>query len=157
MTFSQQPKMSGWREWLALPALNISAIEAKVDTGTRTSVLHVSLIEPFRKQGALWVRFCIQPLPEREDIRIVGVAPISGRQLLKDFEGHDENCFMIKTDLSLGNLCKEIELTLSTQDSEKFRMVLGRTALQEFNLTIDPRRSYLLGGEKPPATVSCPP
>ena len=145
MTLSQQPKITGWREWLALPSLNISAIEAKVDTGTRTSVLHASLIEPFREQGELWVRFCIQPLPEREDIRIVGVAPISGRQLVKDFEGHDENCFMIKTSLSLGSQSREIELTLSKQDSKKFRMVLGRTALQEFNLMIDPRQSYLLG------------
>jgi hypothetical protein len=135
---------AGWREWLALPEFHIRDIEAKVDTGTRTSVLHASFIEPIRKQGNSWVRFGIIPQPERTDLRMIGFAPVVDSRLVKDSEGQDEVCIVIETEIVLGGRRKTIELTLTKRDSKKFRMVLGRTALQDLRVIVDPSRSHLL-------------
>jgi hypothetical protein len=142
---SEKTLISGWCEWLALPEFNIREIEAKVDTGTETSVLHTSLIDPMRKQGALWLRFGISPLPERSDMRAIGFAPVKERRLIKDAEGNDEVCFVIETEVCLGALSQRIELALTSRDAAKFQMVLGRSALQSLNLLVDPNSRYVIG------------
>jgi hypothetical protein len=145
MTDSQRPKMVGWREWLTLPDLSIRDIEAKIDTGTKTSVLHVSFIEPVRDQGRLLVRFGICPLPERTDLRVVGFAPVKDQRSVTDFDGDDNVYFIIKTSIYLGGVHRSIELILVTQEALKYKMVLGRSALQDLDLRVDPSDSYLLG------------
>jgi hypothetical protein len=50
----------GWREWLVLPELGIGSIRAKVDTGARSSSLHVREQVLFEKDGRQYVRFLIE-------------------------------------------------------------------------------------------------
>src|SRR5690606_1203336 len=51
----------GWREWMALPQLGIGAIRAKIDTGARSSALHVDALECFHRHGREFVRFSLHP------------------------------------------------------------------------------------------------
>ncbi|MGB5678253.1 MAG: RimK/LysX family protein, partial [Gammaproteobacteria bacterium] len=61
-----------------------------------------------------------------------------------DSGGHKEYRYVIETRLSLGHLAWPAELTLTDRDSMKFRMLLGRTAL-DGQFLVDPAESYKIG------------
>ena len=136
--------MVGWREWLALPELRIRHIKAKVDTGARTSALHAFFVKPFQRQGKQWVRFCVHPLQRDTETIVKCEMPVKDRRVVTDSGGHKEYRYIIETTLSLGHKTWTAEMTLTDRDNMKFRMLLGRTALDE-QFLVDPASSYMLG------------
>ncbi len=136
----------GWREWLTLPELRIPAIKAKIDTGARTSALHAFFVEPFEEHGREMVRFGIHPLQGREDIEILCTQPVKDYRQVSDSGGHREMRYVIETIARLGDHRWPIEMTLTNRDSMKFRMLLGRTAME--GLVVSPDKSFLFGRPK---------
>ena len=138
----------GWREWVRLADLGIAAIKAKIDTGARTSALHAFGIEPFRRRGALWVRFEVHPMQRGNAVKIKCEAPTIDERSVRNSGGQVERRFIIRTLLMLGDRSWPIELALANRDQMGFRMLLGRTAL-EGRALIEPGRSFL-AGQRPP-------
>lgn len=134
----------GWREWLALPTLQIPAIKAKIDTGARTSALHVFFVESFELDKVTMVRFGIHPLQKNTDISLTCEAPVIDERLVTDSGGHREMRFVIETMAVFRGIEWPIEVTLTNRDHMRFRMLLGRTALAETFL-VDPGASYCGG------------
>jgi hypothetical protein len=134
----------GWREWLSLPQLGIPHLKAKVDTGARTSALHACYVEPYLEQGIRMVRFGIHPQQRRTDIIIECTAVVRDRRKVTDSGGHREKRYVIETLATLGNVTWTLELTLTNRDSMRFRMLLGRTAMED-RFVVNPSDSYLLG------------
>ena len=135
----------GWREWVALPAFGIPAIKAKVDTGARTSSLHTFYIEEYTVDGMPFIKFDIHPVQKRTDIAVRCEAEISDKRLVRDSGGHEEERYVIETEIRIGNIQQVIEVTLTSRDDMKFRMLLGRSALINNNVLVDPNNSYLIG------------
>jgi hypothetical protein len=133
----------GWREWLALPELNIRRIKAKIDTGARTSALHAFYIDPYLKGSQHWIMFGIHPDQHSLDIVVECHAPVKDRRLVSDSGGHINRRYVIETLMILGHSVITAEITLTNRDSMKFRMLLGRTAMQN-NFLINPQASYLM-------------
>lgn len=140
-----QPSTLGWREWLALPGLGIPEIKAKVDTGARTSALHTFDLEVYQDgSGRDRVRFLVHPLQHDLDYVVRCDAPVSSSRVVKDSGGHAEVRPFIVTQVMLASQSWEIEISLTSRDNMKFRMLLGRTAMKG-RYTVDPSRSYLAG------------
>ncbi|WP_316897781.1 ATP-dependent zinc protease [Pseudodesulfovibrio indicus] len=143
----REPKMIiGWREWLALPDLNVPAIKAKVDTGARTSALHAFDVVPFERDGVSHVAFNVHPLQGDDDLVIPCAAPLVDRRNVTNSGGQSQKRYVIATTLLIAGRSWPIELTLTNRDEMKFRMLLGRNAMSG-RLVVDPSLSMQGGGK----------
>lgn len=120
----------GWKEKVDLPALGISGLDAKVDTGARTSVLHCSGMETFKKGRKTWVRF--QVLDETHPAWTGNKfeLPFTAARKIKNSFGEEEERLVVITELLLFGKTFPIELSLRDRSNMEFPMLLGRSAIR---------------------------
>ncbi|WP_153448903.1 ATP-dependent zinc protease family protein [Vibrio algicola] len=133
----------GWREMLCLPDLGIDLIKAKIDTGARSSCLHTFKLETFERDNELWVRFWIHPLQNNDEYVKECEAKVLDQRTVKDSGGHQEQRYVIETTLRFNHQDWPIEMTLTNRENMLFRMLLGRTAMQN-KIIVDPSASFLI-------------
>ncbi|MFZ5662703.1 MAG: ATP-dependent zinc protease [Pseudomonadota bacterium] len=139
----------GWREWVALPAFGIEAVRAKIDTGARSSALHVDDHWRFTGRGAPWVGFRLRC--GAHDLRVVeACAPVIDERDVVDSGGRCTRRVFVRTTLVLAGCAREVEVNLTTRHGMLFPMLVGRTAISRA-FTVDPSRSFL-HGRQPPAS-----
>lgn len=127
----------GRDEWCQLPDLRISAIKAKIDTGAKTSALHAFNIKRIKKNQKRYVKFDIHPLQGDNHTLVTCRAPIVDERHIMSSSGHIEHRYVIQTTVAIGNQQWPIEVTLSNRDPLRYRMLLGREALNN-RVLIDP-------------------
>ncbi len=138
----------GWREWIGLPELGVQWIKAKVDTGARTSALHVHGIEELREENdGVVLRVRIHPHQRSGEGELVAEVLAHDQRPVTSSVGHRQHRYVIETPVRIGDREFSIEISLTNRDAMGFRMLLGRTAVRQGYL-VDAKQSYLLG--KPP-------
>ena len=133
----------GWREWVALPDLGIDRLRAKVDTGARSSALHVDAHWRLVERGTPWVGFRLH-VGRRDPHAVEAFAPVHDERDVVDSGGHRSRRIFLRTTLSLAGHARAIELNLCDRRGMLFPMLLGRSALDGW-CTVDPAHSFLHG------------
>jgi hypothetical protein len=140
------PLVIGWKEYVDLPELGVLGIKAKVDTGARTSALHVAslIVREELDDGTQLVDLTVVLRGRRAERRVISRARVLRRMRVTDSGGHAEVRPVIETELALGPVRKRVLLTLTDRSGMLFRMILGRKAI-EGDFVVDVGRKYLLG------------
>ncbi|MEX0835184.1 MAG: RimK/LysX family protein [Nitriliruptor sp.] len=139
--------MFGWREHVALPEWGIARLRAKLDTGARTSALHV---EDFEELGPAegqdgepqeLVRFHVLTGPRADPKRVEVTWPVVGHTVIRDTRARPERRPIVRTRVVCGPLERDIEISLTDRTGMNFRFLLGRLALDGAVL-VDPSRGF---------------
>ncbi len=133
----------GWREFISIPELKIKEIKVKVDTGARTSALHVTDLTYHKKGRKHLAEFYIHPNQESSRPRFKNIVEVKCFKSIKSSNGISQKRPVIDAMVKFGGMDKEIEITLVNRDMMGFRMLLGRAAMRDTFL-VNPSKSYLL-------------
>ena len=117
----------GWTEFVDLPDWNVRKLRAKIDTGARSSALHVEGITELPRGR---IGFDVILHRKKRDRRIHVVTRIHRRSRVRSSNGSTETRYFVRTKLRLGPIERDIELSLVDRGRMIHRMLLGRSALQ---------------------------
>lgn len=127
----------GWTEMVDLPEWGIKRLRAKVDTGARTSALHVENIRELPRDH---VSFDVVLHRAKRDRRVHVKAPIARRGRVRSSNGQQSNRIFVETRIALGAVTRSIEVSLVDREQMVHRMLLGRGALTgRFLIDVDRR------------------
>lgn len=129
-------------EICSLPELGIRELEVRIDTGAKTSSLHVDNLERFKTKGRPFVSFDLHPDVYDLDTVVRCTAPLHDSRRIKSSNGEVEQRCVIKTLFKLGNRHWPIEITLSNRHDMSYSMLLGREAMAN-RVLVDPSASFL--------------
>ena len=139
---SKDKKIIGRLESIALPELGIDEMQVRVDTGAKTSSLHVDNIIKYMEQGQPWVKFDIHPDIHNVEKLISCKALISDIRKIKSSNGNAEQRYVIETPMTLGKETWPIEITLTDRADMNYLMLFGREAIGK-RLLVDPSKVFL--------------
>ncbi len=129
-------------EVCSLPDLAISELEVRVDTGAKTSSLHVDNIKTCKLNGKRAVQFDIHPDIHNVDRMVTCKAEVHDIRRIKSSNGAAEQRYVIKTPIQLGDINWDIEITLTNRADMSYLMLLGREALGN-RFLVDPSDVYI--------------
>lgn len=151
MSISRQPLPSpgerlliGWKEYVDFPDWDLRRIKVKIDTGARSSALDVARYELVEEEDGCFMADLYLGLSRAEprELQVLRV-PVLKMVVVRSSTGVREQRPLIETTVRLGPIRKVVRLTVADRSSMRFRMILGRTAL-DGHFVVDVSQKYLM-------------
>ena len=116
----------GRREIIDFPDLGLFSIEAKIDTGALTSVLHCHDIR--ENNGTLYFKLLDPSHPEYNE-KVQRATEYSQKEIKNSF-GEVENRYIIKTIIRIGNKRIKALISLTDRGTMRYPVLIGRRFLK---------------------------
>jgi hypothetical protein len=137
----------GWKEYIDFVDWPLRHVKAKIDTGARTSALDVLSYELNETAAGLTTTLRLALDSRRPDHVEEIVTPVLKMVVVRNSSGICEQRPLVETTLRLGPILKRVRLTITNRANMRFRMILGRKALEE-DFLVDVGKKYLLRRKK---------
>jgi hypothetical protein len=136
-----EPRIIGVAEYVDFPDWGVKGLRARIDTGARTSALHV---ENVRLLAGSRVRFDVRLRRDDPAARVTVETKVSRKTPVRSSTGETEARLFVKAHVRLGGCEQLIEVGLVDRRHMLYRMLLGRSALER-RFLVDVSRRYALG------------
>jgi len=132
MLLKTKKRIIGHRELIDLPALELFAVEAKIDTGAFTSAIHCTDIrEAILPDGTPVIRFnLLDPSHPKYHHKIFEFTNFSLRDIKSSF-GEVQERYVIRTKIQLFDKILEADFSLSDRRDMKYPILIGRAVLRK--------------------------
>jgi hypothetical protein len=125
MTKKFSIKLIGRREFVDFPALGISNMEAKIDTGAYTSSIHCENITINYENSKPILYFTL----EQGEVKTFRFEEFTQKKIKNSF-GEMEERFVIKTLIKIGRKRIHSTISLSNRDNMRYPVLIGRRLLK---------------------------
>lgn len=136
----------GWREWVTVTngkGDQQLRLQAKLDTGARTSSIHATEKELFERDGKKWVRFVVEDTGENGDRKRMRIeAPLVRITRIKTPGGESETREVVRLKFRIGDRRLKVDFSLNDRRNMLSPVLLGRRTISVLGW-VDPTRAYL--------------
>jgi hypothetical protein len=138
----------GWIERVRIHPEDL-LMEAKLDTGAKTTSVDAAEIVEFTRDGKKWVRFNVS---DRKGRTVTFERPIVRIARIRRSEMKTTSRPVVMLPLCIGNVLREVQVNLAKRSHLSYPMLIGRTSLKG-TVIVDPSRKLtkdpMCQGKKP--------
>ena len=144
LTASKEPAkaIAGWVENVRIENLDYK-VKAKLDTGAKTSSIHATNIESFKKNEKKWVRFTLSLIDNEDNKHKIDLEkPRSRKTSIKNHGGNPDKRYVVDLQVCFNGRTFTTEFTLADRSEYIYDVLLGRQFLKSVAV-IDPDETFL--------------
>jgi len=138
--------VTGWLEAVVLSPWKIR-IRAKLDTGAKTSSIHATGIEKFKRNGRIWVRFKLPQGKFKKTDDTIVETPLLREVAIKRHNLDPAIRPVVELSFCIDSHFYRAEFTLADRSKFNYPVLLGRRFLKD-NILVDAGKTFIYHDKK---------